>query len=185
MCLLSYFHHIWLFATLGTVAHQDPLSVGFSRQYWSGWCPPRGDLPDPGTELTSLMSSALAGEFFTTSATWEAHQNLSVQSVQFSHSVVSDSLRPHESQHARPPCPSPTPRVHSNSHPSSPWCHPAISSSVVPFSSCPQSLQASVFKTSHMFLLVVTFLPVNWILYSALLIVFFLKLVCIVLQKLL
>ena len=57
--------------------------------------------------------------------------------VQFSHSVVSDSLRPHESQHARPPCPSPTSGVHSDSHPSSQWCHPAISSSVVPFSSCP------------------------------------------------
>ena len=53
-------------------------------------------------------------------------------SVQFSHSVVSDSLQPHESQHARPPCPSPTPRVHSDSRPSSWWCHPAISSSVVP-----------------------------------------------------
>ena len=65
----------------------------------------------------------------------------SVSSVQFSHSVVSDSLQPHESQHARPPCPSPTPRVYTNSCPSSQWCHPAISSSVVPFSSCPQSLQ--------------------------------------------
>ena len=64
-------------------------------------------------------------------------------SVQFSHSVVSDSLQPHKSQHARPPCPSPTPRVHSDSRPSSQWCHPAISSSVVPFSSCPQYLQAS------------------------------------------
>ena len=64
-------------------------------------------------------------------------------SVQFSHSVVSDSLRPHESQHARPPCPSPTPRVHSDSRPSSQWCHPAISSSVVSSSSCPQPLPAS------------------------------------------
>ena len=64
-------------------------------------------------------------------------------SVQFSRSVMSDCLRPHESQHARPPCPSPTPGVHSNSCPSSRWCHPAISSSVVPFSSCPQSLPAS------------------------------------------
>ena len=64
-------------------------------------------------------------------------------SVQFSRSVVSDSLRRHESQHARPPCPSPTPRVHSNSRPLSQWCHPAISFSVVPFSSCPQSLPAS------------------------------------------
>ena len=64
-------------------------------------------------------------------------------SVQFSRSVVSDSLWPHELQHARPPCPSPTPGVHSNSCPSSQWCHPAVSSSVVPFSSCPQSLPAS------------------------------------------
>ena len=56
---------------------------------------------------------------------------------------MSDSLRPHESQRARPPCPSPTPRVYSNPCPSSRWCHPTISSSVVPFSSCPQSLPAS------------------------------------------
>ena len=65
---------------------------------------------------------------------------------------MSDSLRPHESQHARPPCPSPTPRVHSDSRPSSQWCHPAISSSVVPFSSCPQSLPASgSFPMSQLF----------------------------------
>ena len=64
-------------------------------------------------------------------------------SDQISHSVVSDSLRPHELQHARPLCPSPTPRVHPNSCASSRWCHPAISSSVVPFYSCPQSLPAS------------------------------------------
>ena len=62
-------------------------------------------------------------------------------SVQFSRSVVSDSLPPHELQHARPPCPSPTPGVHSDLLPSSPWCHPAISSSVVPFSSCPNPSQ--------------------------------------------
>ena len=66
-----------------------------------------------------------------------------ISSVQFSRLVVSDSLRPHESQHARPPCPSPTPGVHSDSRSSSLWCHPAISSSVVPFSSCPQSLPAT------------------------------------------
>ena len=76
----------------------------------------------------------------------------SVQSSQFSLSVVSDSLRPHELQHARPPCPSPTPRVHSDSYPSSQWCHPTISSSVVPFSSCPQSLPASkYFPMSQLF----------------------------------
>ena len=73
-------------------------------------------------------------------------------SVQFSRSVVSNSLRPHESQHARPPCPSLSPRVHSNSSPSSWWCHPAISSSVMPFSSCPQSLLASEsFPMSQLF----------------------------------
>ena len=64
-------------------------------------------------------------------------------SDQISCSVVSDSLRPHESQHTRPPCPSPTPGVHWDSYPSSQWCHPAISSSVIPVSSCPQSLPAS------------------------------------------
>ena len=64
-------------------------------------------------------------------------------SFQFSCSVVSDSLRPHKLQHARPPCPSQTPGVHSDSCPLSRWCHPAISSSVIPFSSCPQSLPAS------------------------------------------
>ena len=64
-------------------------------------------------------------------------------SVQFSRSVTCNSLRPQELQHARPPCPSPTPGVYSNSCPLSWWCHPAISSSIVPFSSCPQSLPAS------------------------------------------
>ena len=65
---------------------------------------------------------------------------------------MSDYLQPHESQHTRPPCPSPTPGVHSDSHPSSQWCHPAISSSVVPFSSCPQSLPASEsFPMSQLF----------------------------------
>ena len=65
---------------------------------------------------------------------------------------MSDSLRPHESQHTRPPCPSPTPGVHSDSRPSSHWCHPAILSSVAPFSSCPQSLPASEsFPMSQLF----------------------------------
>ena len=64
-------------------------------------------------------------------------------SVQFSRSVVSDSLRPHEPQHARPPCPTPTLRVYPNPCPSSRWCHLTISSSIIPFSSCPQSFPAS------------------------------------------
>ena len=74
------------------------------------------------------------------------------QSVQFSHSVVSNSLWPHELQNARPPCPSPTPGVYSNSCPLSQWCHPTISFSVVPFSSCPQSFPASgSFQMSQLF----------------------------------
>ena len=79
--------------------------------------------------------------------------HISSQSVsQFSRSFVSDSLRPHKSKHARPPCPSPTPGIHSDSCPSSQWCHPAISSSVIPFSSCPQSLPASEsFPMSQLF----------------------------------
>ena len=73
-------------------------------------------------------------------------------SFQFSRSVMSNSLRPHESQHARPPCPSPTPGAYSNLCPSSRCCHPAISSSVIPFSSCPQSLPASEsFPMSQLF----------------------------------
>ena len=73
-------------------------------------------------------------------------------SVQFSRSVVSDSLWPHESQHARPPCQSPSPGVYPNSSPSRRWCHPAISSSVIPFSSCPHSLPASgSFPMSQLF----------------------------------
>ena len=69
---------------------------------------------------------------------------IQIRSDQISCSVMSDSLWPHESQHAMPPCPSPTPGVHSDSRPSSQWCHPAISSSVVPFSSCPQSREMQI-----------------------------------------
>ena len=73
-------------------------------------------------------------------------------SVQFSHSVMSNSLRPHEPQHARPPCPSPTPGVHPNPCPLCRWSHPTISSSVVPFSSCPQSFSAwEAFQMSLLF----------------------------------
>ena len=139
-------------ATLWTAACWALLSMGFSRrEYWSGlpFSSP-GGLPNPGIKPTSLKSPALAGGFFTTSTTWEALKY--IVSVQFSHSVMSDSLRPDESQHTRPPCPSPTPGVHSNSRPLSWRCHPAISSSVVPFSSCPQSLPTSEsFPMSQLF----------------------------------
>ena len=77
----------------------------------------------------------------------------SFSSVQFSHTVMSDYLWPHELQHARPPCPLPTPGVHPNSCPLSQWCHPTISSSVLPFSSCPQSFLASgSFQMSQLFI---------------------------------
>ena len=87
---------------------------------------------------------------------WEVlclfENTLKVSSFQFSCSVVSDSLWPHEPQHARPHCPSPTPRVYPNPCPLSRWCHPTISSSVVPFSSCPQSFPTSgSFKISQLF----------------------------------
>ena len=74
--VLSHFYRVGFFATQWTIAHQAPLSMGFSRQeYCSGLpCPPPGDLPDPAMEPTSPMSPALAGRFFTTSATWEKPQ---------------------------------------------------------------------------------------------------------------
>ena len=85
---------------------------------------------------------------------WFLHtRQTSHHSVQFSRSVVSDSVRPHEPQHPRPPCPSPTPRVHPNACPLSRRCYPTISSSVVPFSSCPQSFPASgSFQMSQLFI---------------------------------
>ena len=88
--------------------------------------------------LPLLSMETLGGEFLRLAFVY----NSVYYSVQFSHSVVSDSLRPHE---IAAPCPSPSPGVHSDSHPSSPWCHPAISSWVILFSSCPQSLPASEF----------------------------------------
>ena len=75
LCVLSCFSCVWLFVTLRTIACQAPLSVGFSRhEYWSEFpCPPPGNLPDPGIEPLFLMSPTLAGKFFITNATWEAH----------------------------------------------------------------------------------------------------------------
>ena len=127
-----------------TIALQAPLSMGFSRQEsWSGLpCPSPGDLPYPGIyqhkfvefwvilseKLRSLVSSLL---------TRCVNMRSSVQSL--SHV----SLRLHEPQHTGPHCPSPTPEVHPNPCPLNWWCHPTISSSVIPFSSCPQSFPAS------------------------------------------
>ena len=124
-----------------------------------------------GSELSSVLSSCIIQKTISLSVPWspisQVYLSIAVHkeslhsflwllntpwSDQISRSVVSDSLRPHESQHARPPCPSPTPGVHWDSRPSSQWCHPAISSSVVPFSSCPQFLPASEsFPMSQLF----------------------------------
>ena len=93
-----------------------------------------------------LSETCLWGE-----SLWQK-KSVEFSSVQFSPSVVSNSLRPHELKHSRPPCPSPSPGIHSDSCPLSPWCHPAILSCVVPFSSCPQSLPASEsFPISQLF----------------------------------
>ena len=144
--MLSRFSHVRLFETLWTIAHQALLSKGFSRQeYWSGLHVLfQGIFPAQGSN-PHLLRLLHCRQILCCWATGKV-------SVQFSNSVVSDSLWPHESQHAKPPCPSPTPRVHSNSCPSSQWCHPAISFSVIPFSSCPQSLPASgYFPISQLF----------------------------------
>ena len=138
-----------LCATLWTVAHQTPLSMGFSRQeYWSGlqW-PPPVDLSNAGIKPTSLTSPALAGSFFTTGVGFYFFSRGSFQprdwihvscigrwilylgvtsSVQFSCSVVSDSLRLHACSTPWLSCPSPTPRACWNSCPLSQWWHPTI-----------------------------------------------------------
>ena len=163
LCVLSLFSCVRLFLTLWTVAHQAFLSMEFSRQeYWSGSpVSSSGDLSDSGIELVSPTWQECSfplshwGNPIHSEMTEKILEWLKKKfspSVQFSRSLVSDSLRPHESQHAKPPCPSPTPRVHPNSCAWSRWCHPVISSSVVPFSACPQSLPASgSFPVSQLF----------------------------------
>ena len=138
---------VQFFETLWNVAHQTPMFMGFFRkEYCSGLSfPPLGYLPNPGIKLMSPASPILAGIGFTTEPPGKP--------LQFS-SVASNFLRPHGLQHARLPCPSPTPGVYSHSCPLSQWCHPTISSSVVPFSSRLQSFPASgYFKMSQFFTL--------------------------------
>ena len=121
--------------TIWTIARQASLSMEFSRpEYRHGLlCPPPGDPSNPGIKLMFLISPAFSGGLESPS---------SKVSVQFSHSVVTNSLQPHGRQHSRPLSPSPTPRGYSNSCPLS-QCHPTISPSVIPFSSCHQSFLAS------------------------------------------
>ena len=109
-------------------------------------------LLDEAVYINRLLLYLVDGWCYWTQLCPHCPLNVSISSIQFSRSVTSNSLWPHESQHARLPCSSPSPGVHSHSHPSSQWCHPAISSSVVPFSSCPQSLPASQsFPMSQLF----------------------------------
>ena len=124
-CVCQPLSRVQLFMIPWAVACQAPLSMEFSRQeYWSGlpFSIP-GDLPDPGIKLRSpaLQADSLQfepqGKNYVSTMYPTLTFSTFFSSVQFSRSVVSDSLRPHESQHARPPCPSPTPGVHSDSHP--------------------------------------------------------------------
>ena len=126
------------------------------QQSWPPWppCSSAVPLPHPATQVprSPWLGKLIAEITRACSATEREKRNsichmygckMSSATFQFSCSVVSDSLWPHTQQHARPPCPSPTPRVHPNSCPLSRWCHPTISSSVIPFSSRPQSFPAS------------------------------------------
>ena len=142
----------WLFASGGQSIRASASVLSMNKvkvkvaQSWLTLCNPYGlysPWNSPG-QNTGTGSLSFLQE--------KKYIHITEYSVQFSRSVVSDSLWPHESQHARPPCPSPTPGVHSNSCPSSQWCHPAISSSVIPFSSCSQALPASEsFPMSQLF----------------------------------
>ena len=131
--------HVWAFTTTWTVAHQAPPVHGIRQARILEWVATPFSRGSSWSRDRSQVSCT-AGRFFTVWATRKAlyHSFSSVQSLSRVQLFV-----PHELQHARPPCASPTPGVYSNSSPSSQWCHPAISSSVVPFSSCPQSLPAS------------------------------------------
>ena len=136
-CLVSK-SSLTLFQTFELyVACWAPLYMGFPRQEYQNGLPfpPPGDLSDLGIEPTFPR---LVGGVFTAEAPGKP-----VSTVQFSCLAVSDSLQRHELQHARPPYPSPTPRVHPNPCPLSRRYHPTISSSVIPFASCPQSFPAS------------------------------------------
>ena len=170
MLLLSHFSRVWLCVTATA-------SLGFFwQEHWSGLPFPSpvhksekwkwslsvmSDSSRPhGLQPTRLLhpwdfpgkSTRVGCHCLLQFGDRELNKLDQFSSVQFSLSVMSDSLRPRESQHARPPCPSPTPRVYSNPCPSSQWCHPAISSSVVPFSSCPQYFPAlGSFPMSQLF----------------------------------
>ena len=122
------------------------------KRYTSDTCNKIDESPKPLCRVNEDKNNKVHIIFYLCMCVLNYFSSVQFSSVHFSGSVVSDSLWPHELQHARPPCPSPTPGVQPNSCPSSRWCHPAISSSVVPFSSCSQSLPASEsFPMSQLF----------------------------------
>ena len=129
--------------------HHNYWAPDLETAYCSCWSPCTRSLCSTRRRMhTTIKSSPCSLQLEKAHTATKTRHN----SVHFSHSVVSDSLRPHGSQHARPPCPSPTPRVYPNSCPLSRWCHPTISSSVIPFSSCLQSFPASgSFQMSQLF----------------------------------
>ena len=141
LCMLSFFDHVWLFATLWTIADQAPLSMGFSRQeYCSGLpCPSPGDCPYSEIQPVSLGPPALADRFFTTTSIWEAHTVVQFSSVAQLCLTLCDPMdwsTPGFPVHHQLP-------EFTQSCPLSQWCHPTISSSAVPFSSHLQSFLAS------------------------------------------
>ena len=123
------------------------------RFAWNYPCPQvQQDQVNPGPQFKCPLGWAGEKRACKGSQELHFHMNIRLTSVQFSHSVMSDSLQPRKPQHARPPCQSPTPGLHPNPCPLSRWCHPTILSSVVPFSSCPQSFPASgSFQMSQLF----------------------------------
>ena len=135
----------------GITANKGPYSqsnVISSSHVWmweldnkEGWVPKHWCLRNPNWKRSKTLT--LADDMILYIENPKDITRKLLSSVQFSHSVVSDSLQPRELQHARPPCPSPTPRAYSNSCPSNKWCHSANSSSAVPFSSCLQSFPAT------------------------------------------
>ena len=131
-------HCLWNLPWLSKRNHPH-LYIPLTKYYWPSWC--QVHFQELGTFQWIKPGPCLKEVAFQ----WD-------DIVQFSHSVVSDSLQSHESQHTRPACPSPTPRVHPNSCASSQWCYPAISSSGIPFS-CPQSLPASIFSNESTLLM--------------------------------
>jgi len=138
--MVSFFSLIFSLGRLVAQLVQNPPAMRETWVRFLGWEGSPGEVKGYPLQYSDLGNSHAVAKSQTQLSDFH------FRSDQISRSVVSNSLRPHEPQHPRPPCPSPTPRVHWDSRPSSQWCHLAISSSVVPFSSCPQSLPASVFS---------------------------------------